>query len=171
LTLKGSAFALSFFVFNAKKILTFVQNRDIIEMKRGIYAFFIFSKPILVDFDDNFCFSCLLCDFWSRNNNDRTTRHANLAFWAPKMKNKAPMGALTAQKLDIGDLVGWKEWDPDENLWILNIGLIIDIYVAKIGGREVKMLEIAESKTGKHKKDVMPVSVEVISKVSKKNYQ
>jgi len=87
------------------------------------------------------------------------------------MEIKAPLGDLSAEKLDIGDLVGWKEWDPDENLWVLNIGLIIDIYIAKIGGREVKMLEIAESKSGKHKKDVMPVSVEVISKVSKKNYR
>ena len=84
------------------------------------------------------------------------------------MEAKAPLGYLSAKKLDIGDLVGWKEWDPDRKLWILNIGLIIDIYIAKAGGREVKMLEIAESKTGKHKKDVSPWSVEVISKVSKK---
>ena len=87
------------------------------------------------------------------------------------MEDRAPLGDLSAQKLDIGDLVGWKKWDPDENIWILNIGLIIDIYVSEIGDREVKMLEIAESKTGNHKRDVIPVSVEVISKVSKKNYQ
>jgi len=64
------------------KNLTIVYNRDIIEMKWRIYAFFVFSKPILVDFDDNFCFSGLLCSLWGGNNSDRATQHANLAFWA-----------------------------------------------------------------------------------------
>ena len=86
------------------------------------------------------------------------------------MDPKAPMGEISARGLAIGDLVSWKERQIDEiSFWDNKnyMGIINKIYLKTVGGRELKFLEIVESSTGKLKKDVSPVIVQVISKVSR----
>jgi len=82
---------------------------------------------------------------------------------------KPPMGEISARALGVGDLVSWKERQVDEiSFWDNKsyMGIINKIYIKNVDGRELKFLEIVESSTGKLKKDISPVIVRVVSKVS-----
>jgi len=87
------------------------------------------------------------------------------------MEPKAPMGEISAQSLCVGDLVSWKErsMEPISGDMINKgyMGIVKRIYLKTIGIREVKFLEIVESSTGKLKKDISPLIVRVMSKVSR----
>ena len=87
------------------------------------------------------------------------------------MESKAPMGEISAQSLCVGDLVSWKErfTYPMSGDTINKdcMGIVKKVYLKTVGNREVKFLEIVESSTGKLKKDISPLIVQVISKVSR----
>jgi len=86
------------------------------------------------------------------------------------MESRAPMGEISSKSLNIGDLVVWKERIIDKDFFQTNktcMGVITRIYVRNIDGRELKLLEIVESSSRKLKKDVSPMIVRVISKVSR----
>tara|TARA_R110000803_G_C11704777_1_gene286032 strand:+ start:230 stop:490 length:261 start_codon:yes stop_codon:yes gene_type:complete len=85
------------------------------------------------------------------------------------MDPKAPMGEISARALGVGDLVSWKERQIDEIYFWDNksyMGIIRKIYLKNVNGRELKFLEIVESSTGKLKKDISPMIVRVVSKIS-----
>ena len=86
------------------------------------------------------------------------------------MESRAPMGEISSKSLNIGDLVVWKERIIDKDFFQANktcTGVITRIYVRNIDGRELKLLEIVEASSRKLKKDVSPMIVRVISKVSR----
>ena len=87
------------------------------------------------------------------------------------MESRAPMGEISAQLLCVGDLVSWKErsMEPMSGDMLSKgcMGIIKKIYLKTVGSREVKFLEIVESSTGKLKKDISPLIVQVMSKVSR----
>ena len=87
------------------------------------------------------------------------------------MESRAPMGEISAQLLCVGDLVSWKERSVEPMSGDMSskgcMGIIKKIYLKTVGNREVKFLEIVESSTGKLKKDISPLIVRVMSKVSR----
>jgi len=80
------------------------------------------------------------------------------------------------ERLDVGDLVQWSELGPNGYKQEKKVGIIAELYLEKRGSRNValaKINEIVKSKNnlsllGKQK-EVLVVSLHVLSKVSKQN--
>ena len=80
------------------------------------------------------------------------------------------------ERLDVGDLVQWSELGPNGYQQEKKVGVIAELYLEKRGSRNValaKINEIVKSKNnlsllGKQK-EVLVVSLHVLSKVSKQN--
>jgi len=90
--------------------------------------------------------------------------------------NEEPFGIKSMERLDVGDLVQWSELGPNGYEQEKKIGVIAELYLEKRGSRNValaKINEIVKSKSnlsllGKQK-EVLVVSLHVLSKVSKQN--
>ena len=90
--------------------------------------------------------------------------------------SEEPFGIKSMERLDVGDLVQWSELGPNGYEQEKKIGVIAELYLEKRGSRNValaKINEIVKSKNhlsllGKHK-EVLVVSLHVVSKVSKQN--
>ena len=80
------------------------------------------------------------------------------------------------ERLDVGDLVQWSELGPNGYDQEKKIGVIAELYLEKRGSRNValaKINEIVKSKSNLsllgQQKEVLVVSLHVLSKVSKQN--
>ena len=90
--------------------------------------------------------------------------------------SEEPFGITSMERLDVGDLVQWSELGPNGYEQEKKIGVIAELYLEKRGSRNValaKINEIVKSKNnlsllGKQK-EVLVVSLHVLSKVSKQN--
>ena len=90
--------------------------------------------------------------------------------------SEEPFGIKSMERLDVGDLVQWSELGPNGYEQEKKIGVIAELYLEKRGSRNValaKINEIVKSKNnlsllGKQK-EVLVVSLHVLSKVSKQN--
>ena len=90
--------------------------------------------------------------------------------------SEEPFGIKSMERLDVGDLVQWSELGPNGYEQEKKIGVIAELYLEKRGSRNValaKINEIVKSKSnlsllGKQK-EVLVVSLHVLSKVSKQN--
>ena len=90
--------------------------------------------------------------------------------------SEEPFGIKSMERLDVGDLVQWSELGPNGYEQEKKIGVIAELYLEKRGSRNValaKINEIVKSKNnlsllGKQK-EVLVVSLHILSKVSKQN--
>ena len=90
--------------------------------------------------------------------------------------SEEPFGIKSMERLDVGDLVQWSELGPNGYDQEKKIGVIAELYLEKRGSRNValaKINEIVKSKNnlsllGKQK-EVLVVSLHVLSKVNKQN--
>ena len=90
--------------------------------------------------------------------------------------SEEPFGIKSMERLDVGDLVQWSELGPNGYEQEKKIGVIAELYLEKRGSQNValaKINEIVKSKNnlsllGKQK-EVLVVSLHVLSKVSKQN--
>ena len=90
--------------------------------------------------------------------------------------SEEPFGIKSMERFDVGDLVQWSELGPNGYEQEKKIGVIAELYLEKRGSRNValaKINEIVKSKNnlsllGKQK-EVLVVSLHVLSKVSKQN--
>ena len=90
--------------------------------------------------------------------------------------SEEPFGIKSMERLDVGDLVQWSELGPNGYEQEKKIGVIAELYLEKRGSRNIalaKINEIVKSKNnlsllGKQK-EVLVVSLHVLSKVSKQN--
>ena len=80
------------------------------------------------------------------------------------------------ERFDVGDLVQWSELGPNGYEQEKKIGVIAELYLEKRGSRNValaKINEIVKSKSNLsllgQQKEVLVVSLHVLSKVSKQN--
>ena len=90
--------------------------------------------------------------------------------------NEEPFGIRSMEKLDIGDLVQWSELGPNGYEQEKKVGVIAELYLEKRGSRNValaKINEIVKSKSNLsllgREREVLVVSLHVLSKVSKEN--
>ena len=90
--------------------------------------------------------------------------------------NEEPFGIRSMERLDVGDLVQWSELGPDGYQQEKKIGIISELSLEKRGSRNValaKINEIVKSKSNLsllgREKEVLVVSLHVLSKVSEKN--
>ena len=90
--------------------------------------------------------------------------------------SEEPFGIKSMERLDVGDLVQWSELGPNGYEQEKKIGVIAELYLEKRGSRNVALAKINEivksnnnlSLLGKQK-EVLVVSLHVLSKVSKQN--
>ena len=90
--------------------------------------------------------------------------------------NEEPFGIRTMQRLDVGDLVQWSELGKNGYNQEKKIGIIAELYLEKRGTRNVALARINEIVKSKNnlsllgrEKEVLVVSLHVLSKVSEKN--
>lgn len=90
--------------------------------------------------------------------------------------SEEPFGIKSMERLDVGDLVQWSELGPNGYDQEKKIGVIAELYLEKRGSRNValaKINEIVKSKSNLsllgQQKEVLVVSLHVLSKVSKQN--
>ena len=90
--------------------------------------------------------------------------------------SEEPFGIKSMERLDVGDLVQWSELGPNGYEQEKKIGVIAELYLEKRGSRNValaKINEIVKSKSNLsllgRQKEVLVVSLHVLSKVSKQN--
>ena len=90
--------------------------------------------------------------------------------------SEEPFGIKSMERLDVGDLVQWSELGPNGYDQEKKIGVIAELYLEKRGSRNValaKIKEIVKSKSNLsllgRQKEVLVVSLHVLSKVSKQN--
>ena len=92
--------------------------------------------------------------------------------------DEEPFGIRTMERLDVGDLVQWSELGQNGYDQEKKIGIIADLYLEQRGSRNVALARINEVSRSKHnlsllgcEKEVLVVSLQVLSKVSEKNEQ
>lgn len=80
------------------------------------------------------------------------------------------------ERLDIGDLVQWSELGPNGYQQEKKVGVIAELYLEKRGSRNVALARINEIVKSKNnlsllgkQKEVLVVSLHVLSKVSNQN--
>ena len=80
------------------------------------------------------------------------------------------------ERLDVGDLVQWSELGPNGYQQEKKIGVIAELYLEKRGSRNVALAKINEIVKSKNnlsllgrQKEVLVVSLHVLSKVSNQN--
>ena len=90
--------------------------------------------------------------------------------------NEEPFGIKSMERLDVGDLVQWSELGPNGYQQEKKVGVIAELYLEKRGSRNValaKINEIVKSKSNLSllgcQKEVLVVSLHVLSKVSNQN--
>ena len=90
--------------------------------------------------------------------------------------DEEPFGIRSMERLDIGDLVQWSELGPNGYEQEKKIGVIADLYLEQRGSRNVALARINEICKSKknlsllgREKEVLVVSLHVLSKVSEKN--
>ena len=92
--------------------------------------------------------------------------------------NEEPFGIKSMERLDVGDLVQWSELGPNGYEQEKKIGVIAELYLEKRGSRNVALARINEITKSKsnlsllgREKEVLVVSLHVLSKVGEKNEQ
>ncbi len=90
--------------------------------------------------------------------------------------SEEPIGIKSMERLDVGDLVQWSELGPNGYEQEKKIGVIAELYLEKRGTRNVahaRINEIVKSKNNLsllgRQKEILVVSLHVLSKVSKQN--
>ena len=90
--------------------------------------------------------------------------------------SEEPFGIKSMERLDVGDLVQWSELGPNGYEQEKKIGVIADLYLEKRGTRNVALARINEIVKSKNnlsllgrQKEILVVSLHVLSKVSKQN--
>ena len=90
--------------------------------------------------------------------------------------SEEPFGIKSMERLDVGDLVQWSELGPNGYEQEKKIGVIAELYLEKRGSRNVALAKINEIVKSKNnlslldkQKEVLVVSLHVLSKVSKQN--
>ena len=90
--------------------------------------------------------------------------------------SEEPFGIKSMERLDVGDLVQWSELGPNGYEQEKKIGVIADLYLEKRGTRNVALARINEIIKSKNnlsllgrQKEILVVSLHVLSKVSKQN--
>ena len=80
------------------------------------------------------------------------------------------------ERLDVGDLVQWSELGPNGYQQEKKVGVIAELYLEKRGSRNVALARINEIVKSKNnlsllgkQKEVLVVSLHVLSKVSNQN--
>ena len=92
--------------------------------------------------------------------------------------DEEPFGIRTMERLDVGDLVQWSELGQNGYNQEKKIGIIADLYLEQRGSINVALARINEVSRSKQnlsllgrEKEVLVVSLQVLSKVSEKNEQ
>ena len=92
--------------------------------------------------------------------------------------SEEPFGIKSMERLDVGDLVQWSELGPNGFEQEKKIGVIAELYLEKRGSRNVALARINEITKSKsnlsllgREKEVLVVSLHVLSKVGEKNEQ
>jgi|TARA_R100000995_G_scaffold35110_1_gene15959 hypothetical protein len=90
--------------------------------------------------------------------------------------SEEPFGIRSMERLDIGDLVQWSELGPNGYQQEKKVGVIAELYLEKRGSRNVALARINEIVKSKNnlsllgkQKEVLVVSLHVLSKVSNQN--
>ena len=90
--------------------------------------------------------------------------------------SEEPFGIKSMERLNIGDLVQWSELGPNGYQQEKKVGVIAELYLEKRGSRNVALAKINEIVKSKNnlsllgrQKEVLVVSLHVLSKVSNQN--
>ena len=90
--------------------------------------------------------------------------------------SEEPFGIKSMERLDVGDLVQWSELGPNGYQQEKKVGVIAELYLEKRGSRNVALARINEIVKSKNnlsllgkQKEVLVVSLHVLSKVSNQN--
>lgn len=83
------------------------------------------------------------------------------------MNEKETFGSLSADKYDVGDIVGWTTWDTIQENWILNYGILISIDNQFLSNRLVSVATIKSLNEPHEIKELFTISLKLVNKLKK----
>mgnify|MGYP001238149363 CR=1 FL=1 len=83
------------------------------------------------------------------------------------MTEKETFGSLMASEYDIGDIVGWTTWDKEQESWILNYGILINIENQFLSNRLVSVATVKSLNEPHELKEMFTISLKLVNKLKK----
>ena len=83
------------------------------------------------------------------------------------MTEKETFGSLSANKYDIGDIVGWTTWDSVEEDWVLNYGILISLDKRFFSNRLISVATVKSINEPHEIKELFTISLKLVNKLEK----
>ena len=83
------------------------------------------------------------------------------------MTEKETFGSLSANKYDVGDIVGWTTWDITEEDWILNYGILIGLDKRFFSNRLISVATVKSINEPHEIKELFTISLKLVNKLEK----
>ena len=87
------------------------------------------------------------------------------------MNEREPFGEISAQALDLGDIVEWSTWDVEANGWKSSYGIIMEIKNKIKGNRMISISIVMPLNGSKSEIELFTPSLKLVSKVETVNNQ
>jgi len=87
------------------------------------------------------------------------------------MNEREPFGEISAQALELGDIVEWSTWDIEANDWKSSYGIIMEIKNKIKGNRMISISIVMPLNGPKTEIELFTPSLKLVSKVETVNNQ
>jgi hypothetical protein len=84
------------------------------------------------------------------------------------MEKKNDFGELSAENIQIGDIVAWSKWNSDDSEWDQNLGVVMETKSTILSNRMVCISVVLPLKEPKIPLELFTFSLKLVSSVDKK---
>ena len=85
------------------------------------------------------------------------------------MKEKHKFGHITADNLEIGDIVAWSKWSDEVNDWIEHLGILVSIQNEIHSNRFVSVSKVVPLDDNSVELSFFTFTLRLVSQTSKEN--
>ena len=84
------------------------------------------------------------------------------------MEKKNDFGELSAENIQIGDIVAWSKWNSDDSEWDQNLGVVMETKSTILSNRMVCISVVLPLKEPKIPLELFTFSLKLVSSVQEK---